>query len=122
MFLAEKFIFGKEKTNFIFKREDKMVQNGKARNLTLEDWKILVVMYKSEDWKTHSFSTNEISTKIKENARRTKYKLNKLSNEEYIIKVNSYPIFWECKKDEKMRKIIEDEYKRVLKSLLGDLK
>lgn len=91
------------------------------RKLTLEDWKILVVMYKSKDWKTHSFTTDEISKKIKENIRRTKYKLLKLSEEDYIIKVDAYPVFWECKKDDSMRKIIEDEYVRVLKSLLGDI-
>ena len=78
-------------------------------------------MYRKSDWKTVSYSTDEIVRKIKASKRVVEYKLNKLAVDFYLQKVKSYPVFWKCMDDEKLRAQIDSEYVRVLRDLLGEI-
>jgi len=95
-----------------------MENQNKFKKLGFNDWKVLILFYKSADWRYISYTINDVMNKTKLNEIQARYYLKKLEKLELIKSYNSCKNFYTPILDENLRELIEENYFKAI-SILG---
>ncbi len=91
----------------------------KFRKLNINDWKVLILFYNSSDWESVCYTIKEVEKTKKLTHIQARHILTKLKSLELIDNFKSFLSFYHARKDKELRKLIESEYSKLMKSLFG---